>query len=57
MKQIPTFIERYPQEDADDIIDLDNSVFRNFKRLMTREVTECISNDLRFWIGDEIITE
>lgn len=39
-----------------DIYDLDNSVFRNFFRYDPQNVVKCVSNDLRFWIGDSIVT-
>lgn len=34
---------------------LDDSVFKNFKRLLKSQAEKCVSNDLRFWIGKDVI--
>lgn len=39
------------------VIDLDNSVFRNFKRFVKSNIQKCISNDCRFWVVDKIVED
>lgn len=38
------------------LIDLDNSVFRNFQRMMQPQAEKTLQNDSRFWIVDQFIT-
>ncbi len=38
-------------------VDLDNSVFRNIKRLIRTNIRECMANDCRFWVVDRIIED
>lgn len=38
-------------------VNLDNSVYRNFKRLLKSNILKCVQNDTRFWIGNQIIED
>jgi hypothetical protein len=47
----PSKINFVNQSDGTVSINLDNSVFRNFKRLKFGNILKCVENDTRFWIG------
>jgi len=43
------------ESDGTEVKMLDESVFRNFKRLLKSQAEKCVANDLRFWIGTDVI--
>jgi hypothetical protein len=49
-------IEKY-HTDEGVFVNLDHSLFRNFKRLLKHNIEQCIHNDTRFWTGTQIILD
>ena len=52
-----TRIERIPRPDGTEQVNLDNSVFRNFKRLQHANILKCVSNDTRYWVAKDLIED
>ena len=55
--QETTRIERIPRPDGTEQVNLDNSVFRNFKRLQHANILKCVGNDTRYWVAKDLIED